>query len=133
MKTFATIAAIMMMTTAPVLAAQGGFSGPSATQNQIQTPQGGFVGKNAALTTVAEVKNMKEDSQVTLRGNITARLSDDRYTFRDDTGTVVVEIDHKHWNGVTVAPQDKVELQGKVDKDRNETEIDVKQVIRLNK
>ena len=43
MKKFAAIAAIMMMTTAPVFAAQGGFSGPSATQNQTQTQQGGFV------------------------------------------------------------------------------------------
>ncbi len=47
-----------------------------------------------------------------LRGNITERLSDDRYTFRDESGTVVVEIDHKRWNGVTVTPQDKVELRG---------------------
>ena len=34
---------------------------------------------------------------------------------------------------VTVTPQDKVELQGKIDKDWNEFEIDVKQVIKLNK
>ena len=31
MKKFAAMAAIMMMTTAPVFAAQGGFTGPSAT------------------------------------------------------------------------------------------------------
>ena len=42
-----------------------------------------------------------------LRGNITERLSDDRYTFRDESGTVVVEIDHKRWNGVTVTPRIK--------------------------
>ena len=32
-----------------------------------------------------------------------------------------------------LSPQEKVELQGKVDKDWNEFEIDVKQVIKLNK
>ena len=53
--------------------------------------------------------------------------------FKDATGTVNVDIDHKRWNGVTVTPQDKVELQGKIDKDWNEFEIDVKQVIKLNK
>jgi uncharacterized protein YdeI (BOF family) len=37
MKKFAAIAAIMMMTTAPVFAAQGGFNGPSATP--AQTPR----------------------------------------------------------------------------------------------
>jgi len=135
MKKFAALAAIMMMTTAPVFAAQGGFNGPSATatQTQTQTQQGGFVDNNANLTTAAKVKEMKDDSWVKLRGNITERVSDDRYNFRDESGTVVVEIDHKRWNGVTVGPQDKVELQGKVDKDWNEFEVDVKQVIKLNK
>ena len=133
MKKFAAIAAIMMMTTAPVLAAQGGFTGPSATQTQTQTQQGGFVDNNANLTTAAKVKDLKDDAWVKLRGNITERLSDDRYLFRDTTGTVNVEIDHKRWNGQTISPQDKVEIQGKVDKEWNEFEIDVKQVIKLNK
>ncbi|MCI1897100.1 MAG: YgiW/YdeI family stress tolerance OB fold protein [Enterobacter sp.] len=137
MKKFAAITAIMMMTTAPVFAAQGGFNGPSATpaqtQTQAQTQQGGFVDTNANLTTAAKVKDQKDDSWVKLRGNITERLSDDRYLFRDETGTVNVEIDHKRWNGLTITPQDKVEIQGKVDKEWNEFEIDVKQVIKLNK
>ena len=51
----------MMMTTAPVFAAQG-FSGPSATQNQTQTQQGGFVDNNANLTTAAKVKDLKDDA-----------------------------------------------------------------------
>lgn len=133
MKKYAAIAAIVMMTTAPVFAAQGGFNGPSSTQTQIQTQTGGFVDNDANLTTAVKVKEMKDDSWVKLRGNITQRLSDDRYTFRDETGTVNVEIDHKRWNGVTVSPQDKVEIQGKVDKEWNDFEIDVKQVIKLNK
>lgn len=133
MKKFAAITAIMMMTTAPVFAAEGGFKGPSATPAQTQTQQGGFVDNNANLTTAAKVKDQKDDSWVKLRGNITERLSDDRYLFRDTTGTVNVEIDHKRWNGQTITPQDQVEIQGKVDKEWNEFEIDVKQVIKLNK
>ncbi|CAM7922884.1 TIGR00156 family protein [Lelliottia nimipressuralis] len=133
MKKLAAITAIMMMTTAPVFAAEGGFNGPSATPAQTQTQQGGFVDNNANLTTAAKVKDQKDDSWVKLRGNITERLSDDRYLFRDTTGTVNVEIDHKRWNGQTITPQDQVEIQGKVDKEWNEFEIDVKQVIKLNK
>ena len=135
MKKLAAMTAIMMMTTAPVFAAQGGFNGPSATpaQTQTQTQQGGFVDNDANLTTAAKVKDQKDDSWVKLRGNIAERLSDDRYLFRDTTGTVNVEIDHKRWNGQTISPQDKVEIQGKVDKEWNEFEIDVKQVIKLNK
>lgn len=114
MKKFAAIAAIMMMTTAPAFAAQGGFNGPSATASQTQTQQGGFVDNNANLTTAAKVKDLKDDAWVKLRGNITERLSDDRYTFRDETGTVVVEIDHKRWNGVTVSPRTRLNFREKL-------------------
>lgn len=135
MKKLAAIAAIAMMASAPVFAAEGGFSGPSATQPQTQnqTQQGGFVDKNATPTTAAKAKDLKDDSWVTLRGNITERLSDDRYVFRDASGTVNVEIDQKRWNGQNVTPQDQVEIQGKVDKDWNEFEIEVKQITKLAK
>lgn len=135
MKKLAAIAAIAMMASAPVFAAEGGFSGPSATQPQTQnqTQQGGFVDNSVSPTTAAKAKDLKDDSWVKLRGNITERLSDDRYVFRDASGTVKVEIDQKRWNGQNVTPQDQVEIQGKVDKDWNEFEIEVKQITRLAK
>jgi uncharacterized protein (TIGR00156 family) len=102
MKKFAAIAAIMMMTTAPVFAAQGGFNGPSATQTRRKLSRAVL-----SITTPTSPPRQSERDEgrcswVKLRGNITERLSDDRYTFRDETGTVNVEIDHKRWNGVTV-------------------------------
>ncbi|WP_312268577.1 NirD/YgiW/YdeI family stress tolerance protein [Pseudescherichia sp.] len=135
MKKLAAIAAIAMMASAPVFAAEGGFSGPSATQTQTQnqTQQGGFVDNSVSPTTAAKAKDLKDDSWVKLRGNITERLSDDRYVFRDASGTVNVEIEQKRWNGQNVTPQDQVEIQGKVDKDWNEFEIEVKQITRLAK
>lgn len=75
---------------------------------------------------------MKDDTWVKLRGNITERLSEDRYLFRDDSGTVNVEIDHKRWNELTVSPQDKVELQGKVDKEWSDAEVDVKYISKIS-
>ena len=59
MKKFAAIAAIMMMATAPVFAAQGGFNGPSATQTQTQTQAGGFVDNDANLTTAVSMKRLR--------------------------------------------------------------------------
>lgn len=135
MKKLAAIAAIAMMASAPVFAAEGGFSGPSATQTQTQnqTQQGGFVDNSVSPTTAAKAKDLKDDRWVKLRGNITERLSDDRYVFRDASGTVNVEIEQKRWNGQNVTPQDQVEIQGKVDKDWNEFEIEVKQITKLAK
>lgn len=125
MKKFAAIAAILVLASAPAFAAnQGGFSGPSSTTAQ----SGGFVGPNGTVTTVASAKSMRDDAWVTLRGNIVERISDDLYVFKDSSGTVNVDIDHKRWNGLTVTPQDLVEIQGEVDKDWNSVEIDVKQI-----
>ncbi|BBV64275.1 YgiW/YdeI family stress tolerance OB fold protein [Kluyvera ascorbata] len=129
MKKLAAIAAILALASAPALAAtQGGFSGPSTTTTQA----GGFVGPNGTVTTAANAKTMRDDTWVTLRGNIIERVSDDLYIFKDASGTVNVDIDHKRWNGQTITPQDVVEIQGEVDKDWNSVEIDVKQIRKVN-
>ena len=129
MKKFAAVLAVMALSSAPVMAAeQGGFSGPSATQSQA----GGFQGPNGSVTTVESAKSLRDDTWVTLRGNIVERISDDLYVFKDASGTINVDIDHKRWNGVTVTPKDTVEIQGEVDKDWNSVEIDVKQIRKVN-
>ncbi|MCS2155868.1 YgiW/YdeI family stress tolerance OB fold protein [Scandinavium sp. H11S7] len=136
MKKTLAMAAIVALMSAPVFAAntQGGFSGPGATPTAAQSSQnGGFIGPNGSVTTVEKAKSLRDDAWVTLRGNIVERISDDLYTFKDSTGTVNVDIDHKRWNGVTVTPQDVVEIQGEVDKDWNSVEIDVKQVNKVSK
>ena len=130
MKKLAAMVAVMALCSAPVLAAQqGGFSGPTATQSQA----GGFMGPNGSSTTVESAKSLRDDTWVTLRGNIVERISDDLYLFKDASGTVNVDIDHKRWNGLTVTPQDVVEIQGEVDKDWNSVEIDGKQITKVTK
>lgn len=121
---------LIALCSAPVLAQQGGFLAPNAQQTQT-TAQGGFSGPSAALTTVDKVKSLSDDTWVVLQGNIEQRVSDDTYTFRDATGTLTVEIDKKRWNGQTITPQDKVQLEGKVDKDWSNVEVDVKSIKKL--
>ncbi len=133
MKKIAAMTAIVALVSMPVLAAeQGGFTGPSSTTQVSSTAQaGGFTGPSGAVTTVANAKSLRDDTWVTLRGKITERVSDDLYKFQDATGVINVDIDHKRWNGVTVGPQDTVEIQGEVDKDWNSVEIDVKQIRKI--
>ncbi|CAD6106759.1 YgiW/YdeI family stress tolerance OB fold protein [Escherichia coli] len=119
---------IMVLCSASVLAAQSqGFSGPERLQSQSD----GFVGPNGSRTTVEHVKSLSDDTWVTLRGNIIERLSDDLYIFKDNTGTMNVDIDYKYWYGLTVTPQDVVEIQGKIDKDWNSVKIDVKRITKV--
>lgn len=92
--------------------ATGGFEGPSASQ--------------LAATTVQEALDLNDEAKVVLQGNIVNSLGDEKYTFKDSTGEIVVEIDDEDWHGVKVTPEKTVEIIGEVDKDANEpTKIDV--------
>nr|WP_113867086.1 YgiW/YdeI family stress tolerance OB fold protein [Brenneria salicis]NMN93325.1 uncharacterized protein (TIGR00156 family) [Brenneria salicis ATCC 15712 = DSM 30166]RBP61626.1 uncharacterized protein (TIGR00156 family) [Brenneria salicis ATCC 15712 = DSM 30166]RLM30419.1 TIGR00156 family protein [Brenneria salicis ATCC 15712 = DSM 30166] len=132
MKKKVTVFAIAALCVAPVFAAQtGGFVDPKAPTANSQTAAGGFVGSQGSVTTVAKTKEMKDDSWVILRGTIEQRIGDEDYSFRDESGTITVEIDDKYWNGQTITPQDKVELQGELDKGFNSAELDVKHVKKI--
>ena len=51
--------------------------------------------------------------------------------FRDNSGTIIVEIDNEDWKGVTVTPQDTVEIYGEVDTDMFEpSKVDVDTIIK---
>ncbi|MDR2112406.1 MAG: NirD/YgiW/YdeI family stress tolerance protein [Candidatus Accumulibacter sp.] len=84
--------------------------------------QGGFVdnsGRSAASAalSVEEAKKLRDDSPVQLQGNIVRALGDEKYVLRDASGEIVVEIDDDVWRGVTVGPDDKVEIRGEIDRD----------------
>lgn len=129
------IITVVLLTTAlstVAYAQQGGFSGPSDVQTAQTQVKGGFSGPAEGLTTVEQAKTLKDDSWVMLRGNIEKQISHEHYLFKDQSGSIVVEIDDKRWQGLTVTPQDQIEISGKVDKDRKSTEVDVKQIKKVN-
>lgn len=136
MKKIAAIAAVLAIISAPAFATstEGGFSGPVSTSpvSQEQERTGGFNNVNARISGVADIDKMNDGAWVKLRGSIVERLSGDHYLFRDASGSVDVEIDHKYWNGVTASPQDEVEIQGKVDKEWNQVNVDVKQIRKVS-
>ena len=81
--------------------------------------------------TVSEILKMNNNSYVAVQGNIVKRISDDKYSFKDSTGTIVVEIDDDKWGGVNAGTQDKLELIGEIEKKYNSTELDVDSVRKL--
>lgn len=92
--------------------------------------QGGFSGPGPDLVNAKQARNMRDNSRVFLRGSIVQRLGDDKYLFRDSSGTITVDIDDGDWRGLTVTPEDTVEIFGKVDKDRDNVEVEVKRIIK---
>jgi len=130
MKKSAALIAIVMLASTPVLAAQqGGFVDPSTPKAQVHA--GGFQADNTSVVTVKQAEEMKDDSWITVRGYLDKQIGDEDYLFRDGSGNMKVEIDHKRWHGQTITPKDQVELTGELDKDFNSIELDVKQVRKL--
>ncbi|CCP01121.1 Protein ygiW precursor [Erwinia amylovora Ea644] len=130
MKNTAALLVLTALISTPLLAAQsGGFVDPDAPAASVQ--KGGFSGPNGTVATVKQAQEMNDDAWVTLRGHIEKRVGDENYLFRDATGSITAEIDHKRWDGQTIGPKDQVELFGKLDKDLNSLELDVKQVRKI--
>ncbi len=90
----------------------------------------GFTGpSNAKKASVAEAKDLADDTIVVIQGNITQSLGNEKYIFTDGNDTITVEIDNEDWNGLEVGPQDVVIITGEVDKDWNSVEIDVDEIV----
>lgn len=95
---------------------------------QGQANMGGFQGPGLQPSSVAEALKLNDDTPVVLIGQIEKSLGDEKYLFKDATGSVTVEIDNEDWRGVNVTPKDTIVIQGEIDKDFFKTEIDVDSV-----
>ncbi|WP_034280550.1 NirD/YgiW/YdeI family stress tolerance protein [Alkanindiges illinoisensis] len=96
--------------------------------------QAALTATQIATVTVAQAKTLKDDSKVVLNGQILRAMGDEKYEFKDASGTIVVDIDDEKWNGQPVDSSVKVTLVGEVDHDRfpkKTVEVDVDEV-RIN-
>lgn len=81
---------------------------------------------------IAEAKNMRDDRHVTLTGTISSRADDDHYWLQDPTGKIRIDIDEdddddddRYFIGK------KVRINGEIDRDDRQVEIDVNRIIIL--
>lgn len=120
MNKFITASAFVVALGLNTSALANGFTGPQQA--------GGFQGPGLAPSSVAEALKLNDDTPVVLVGQIEKSLGDEKYLFKDASGSVTVEIDNEDWRGVTVTPKDTIVIQGEIDKDFFKTEIDVDSV-----
>ncbi|MBD9482819.1 NirD/YgiW/YdeI family stress tolerance protein [Pseudomonas sp. PDM14] len=86
----------------------------------------GYTGPGAqAITTVAAAQEAVDDANVVLQGHIIKKLGDEKYEFKDSSGTITVEIDDEDMPPVAFDDKTKVKLTGEVDKGMMKREIDV--------
>ncbi len=83
-------------------------------------------------TTAVSAGEAGDKTLVVLEGVLVSKLRDEHYMFQDSTGTIEVEIDHKHLPAAPIKETTRVRLSGEVDKDFGQKpSIDVKQVLIL--
>lgn len=94
-----------------------------------QNAAGQFVSDATSIQTVAAAKKMKDNSWVTLEGNIVKQLREEQYLFRDSSGEIEIEIDKDKWKGRKVTPDLKIRISGEVEKEWfRSAEVDVKHI-----
>ena len=105
-----------------------------ANQENYAGGYGGFTGPQAqGANTVAGALKARDDTMVTLKGNIIRQVAHEKYEFKDSTGVMIVEIDDDKWNGLSVGPNDVVEIYGEVDSEiYRKNEVDVKFIKKVN-
>ena len=120
MRTLLTALIVLALAT-PAMAA---FKGPGTEP----APQvmGGFKGPHSmGVTKASQVAAAHDDTPVNLTGHLVEQLGPYKYTFRDETGSVVVDIDQRKFRGQTVTPETQIRIVGEVDYDHGNKEVDV--------
>ena len=81
---------------------------------------------------VKHALTLKDDTKVQLKGYIVKSVGDEKYQFRDNTGTITVDIDDELWLGKPISAKTPVTLLGEIDVDykpAKRVEVDVDQVV----
>lgn len=71
---------------------------------------------NKPISQVSEVKNMADESTVYIQGYLIQNLGNEMYTFKDDSGTLTVEIDDDLMDANMYSPTTLVWIAAEVDK-----------------
>ena len=103
MKKYTTFFVCCLITLITAASVHAQFTGPGAQQAQ--------------AVTVSQANTLANKTPVILTGTIVQANGREKYTFRDSTGEIIIEIERKAWQGISVGPSDTVEISGKVEKE----------------
>ncbi|MCL2092713.1 MAG: NirD/YgiW/YdeI family stress tolerance protein [Treponema sp.] len=117
------IGILMILGSVAVHAQMGGFTGPQVFG---QVPAGfagqqgfGFMGTMGPVSVAQVTQTFPNKAQAVMRGYIVQQVANDRYIFRDATGDILIKIKHDRWWGLSVGPNDLVEIGGELKREKN--------------
>jgi uncharacterized protein (TIGR00156 family) len=87
---------------------------------------------HSLVNTVSEVAKLGDDVRVVLEGKIEAHIKDDDYRFRDNTGTITLDIDDDEWPAVNISENDRVRIFGETDASFLRRKVDVDRIEIIN-
>ena len=84
------------------------------------------------VMTVEQVRGLADNSPVIIRGYLLRQNGENSYVFQDSTGTINLEIEDSDWGGLTVSPNEYIEVWGEVDRNgMSMVEVDVSAMKKL--
>lgn len=86
--------------------------------------------EDARTMTVQQAKTMHDGATISLRGNLIDDLGDDKFVFRDKTGSIHTLIPLSVFDGRTVKPDQMISINGSLD---TKTQPPVVRVNRIQK
>ncbi|ROP62017.1 uncharacterized protein (TIGR00156 family) [Enterobacter sp. BIGb0383] len=106
-----------------LLAAQGAWAQKEGGLNESVAPppphkiEDGYRGtEDARIMTVAFAKTLHDGATISLRGNLIEHIGDDRYVFRDKSGSIGMIIPTAVFDGREVKPDQMLSINGSLDK-----------------
>lgn len=120
MKKISIMAVVGVIATVPAFAGPGNMANNNMNNNMVE------------VMTVEQVRAAGDNTPVVMQGYLLRQNGENSYVFQDTTGTINMEIDAEDWGGLTVSPNDFVEIWGEVDKNgMSMIEVDVSAIKKL--
>lgn len=115
-----------------IIAVMGVIASVSAYAGSGNTANNNTNNNMMEVVTVEQVRGMADNSPVIIQGYLLRKNGENSYVFQDTTGTINLEIDEEDWGGMTVTPNDFVEVWGEVDRNGSSMiEVDVSAMKKL--
>lgn len=83
---------------------------------------------NKPISQVSDVQNMADDTTVYVQGYLIQNLGNEMYTFKDDSGTLTVEIDDDLMDANMYSPTTLVWIAAEVDKQGDVVALEAEEI-----
>ena len=110
------LVAMALISCSPLLvqAKDGGYLNHEAEPQKGDLYAGHFLKKEYAQSRIVNLKDYRDNTWITLEGNIISQTAEKAFVFRDTTGTIPIVVDDSAWHGHEVSSIEVVRIDGRL-------------------